>query len=122
MGSFAEPCTDDMDPFMNTWTAACMPIVELFPNPVCGSPNPAGWQIFSSVAEEKHWIVKGDIVRQNQLVKHKLYVFKQAVYFNGGPYKFCTAGRFLFLRYGNRFRYLHPGKPSQSVGDGCLVL
>lgn len=42
MGSFAEPCTDDMDPFMNTWTAACMYLRELLPNPVRGSPNPAG--------------------------------------------------------------------------------
>lgn len=49
-GSFAEPCTDDMDPFMNTWMAACMPIRELLPNPVCGSPNPAGNQVQSKAA------------------------------------------------------------------------
>lgn len=55
MGSFAEPCTEDMDPFMNTWTAACMPMRELFPNPVCGSPNPAGRQVFSLAAEVVHW-------------------------------------------------------------------
>lgn len=40
MGSFAEPCTEDMDPFMNTCRAACMPMRELFPTPVRGSPNP----------------------------------------------------------------------------------
>lgn len=42
MGSFAELCTEDIDPFMKTWTAACIPIRELFPKPVFGSPNPAG--------------------------------------------------------------------------------
>lgn len=41
MGSFAEACTEDIVPFMNTWMAACIPIRELFPKPFCGSPNPA---------------------------------------------------------------------------------
>lgn len=41
MGSLAEPCTDDIDPFMKTWMAACMPIRVLPPKPVRGSPKPA---------------------------------------------------------------------------------
>lgn len=40
MGSFAEACTDDIVPFIKTWMAACIPIRELFPKPVRGSPNP----------------------------------------------------------------------------------
>lgn len=40
MGSFAEACTEDIVPFMKTWMAACIPIRELFPRPVFGSPKP----------------------------------------------------------------------------------
>lgn len=58
MGSFAEPCTDDMDPFMNTWREACIPKRGLLPNPVCGSPNPAKWRTAQQIRWKNRSIMK----------------------------------------------------------------
>lgn len=42
MGSLAEPCTDDMEPFMKTCRALCMVLWPSTDVPVSGSAKPAG--------------------------------------------------------------------------------
>lgn len=42
MGSLAEPCTEDMEPFMKMCKALCMVLWPWIARPVCGSAKPAG--------------------------------------------------------------------------------
>lgn len=42
MGSLAEPCTEDIEPFMKTCKALCMVLWPSTAMPVTGSANPVG--------------------------------------------------------------------------------
>lgn len=42
MGSLAEPCTEDIEPFMKTCKALCMVLWPDTAMPVAGSANPVG--------------------------------------------------------------------------------
>jgi len=76
MGSLAEPCTEDMDPFMNTCRAACMPLWELFPIPVRGSPNPGKWchELWERRRAARGVQDNGSLLLWNEILSQKMFI------------------------------------------------